>query len=638
VTATAGATAPSAPRPSVWASLGGYLGRIEAAIPAVFLVAMAALPIAEMGARLLFDRGVPGQGPLVQHLTLWVGFLGAALAARQGRLLALASDGWFPEGRWRLVARTVAAAVGAAVSALLARASFDMAWIERESATEVALGLPVWVAQLVLPISFGLIALRLAWRAGLGDLPEDAEVARRRAGEVEDRRLVPRLIAAAALGVGVWLGHAPALLEGKPALPWVLVVLLATALGAPLFVLLGGLAVFLFLANGVPTAAVPVETYRLAVSPTLAAIPLFTLAGFLLAEGQASTRLLRLFRALVGWIPGGTAVVCALLCAFFTAFTGGSGVTILALGALLYQALRADGYREDFALGLLTSAGSLGLLFAPSLPLILFGIVGKVPIEQLFLAGILPGFLLVGTTAAFGIREGLRTHARRSPFVGREAVAALWGAKWELAIPALVLGVLLGGFATVVEAAAITVLYVLLAQTLVHRDLPWRQVPRVVVQCVVVVGGVLVILGVAMGFSSYLVDDQVPARLLEWARTAIGSPAMFLLALNLFLLVVGCLMDVFSAIVVVVPLIVPLGLAFGIDPVHLGIIFVANLELGYLTPPVGMNLFLASYRFGKPMLTVARATMPWLLLRAIAVLLITYLPLLSTWLPSRFGE
>lgn len=620
-------------------ALKRWAERCEEAIPGALLVAMAVLPIAELVARPLFGRGVPGQGPIVQHLTLWVGFLGAALAARDGRLLALASDSWFPAGRWRLLARTIAAAVSAAVSALLARASFDMAWIERESATEVALGLPVWVAQLVLPVSFAVIGLRLAWRAGLPELPVSVDVASaEEAGAAPAAtRWLPRLVAFAALAVGGWLGHDPTLLEGKPALPWILLVLFATALGAPLFALLGGLAVFLFLTNGVPMAAVPVETYRLAVSPTLAAIPLFTLAGFLLAEGNASMRLLRLFRALVGWIPGGTAVVCALLCAFFTAFTGGSGVTILALGGLLFQALRADGYRESFALGLLTSAGSLGLLFAPSLPLILFGIVGKIPIEQLFLGGILPGFLLVGATAAWGVREGLAVQAQKTPFVGREALAALWGAKWELAVPALVLGALLGGWATVVEAAAITALYVLFTQTVVHRDLGLRTLPKVVTQCVVVVGGVLVILGVAMGFSSYLVDDQVPAQLLAWAREAIGSPAAFLLGLNVFLLIVGCLMDVFSAIVVVVPLIVPLGLAFGIDPVHLGIIFVANLELGYLTPPVGMNLFLASYRFERPMLTITRATLPWLALRAVGVLLITYLPFLSTWLPARFG-
>jgi tripartite ATP-independent transporter DctM subunit len=403
--------------------------------------------------------------------------------------------------------------------------------------------------------------------------------------------------------------------------------------------LLGGIALVFFLRDAVPIAAVPVETYRLAVSPTLAAIPLFTLAGYMLAEGRASSRLLRVFRALVGWVPGGTAVVCAVVCAFFTAFTGGSGVTILALGALLLKALGEERYRERFSLGLLTGGGSLGLLFPPALPIILYGVVAQISIEDLFIGGLVPGFLLLGLVAAYGIREGITSRAPRRRFEWRELIGAVGEARWELLMPVLVLVAIFGGFATLVEAAALTALYAFVSQCFIARDLSVRRdMPRVLHESVVLVGGVLVILGTAMGLSSYMVDAQVPAQLVEWTRGHVHSTAVFLLGLNVFLLVVGSLMDIFSATVVVVPLIVPIAQAFGIHPVHLGIIFVANLELGYLTPPVGLNLFLASYRFGRPVFSIARAALPLLAILGVGVLLITYLPWLTTGLLTLLGR
>lgn len=345
-----------------------------------------------------------------------------------------------------------------------------------------------------------------------------------------------------------------------------------------------------------------------------------------------------MFRAWFGWLPGGTAVVTALLCAFFTVFTGGSGVTILALGGLLLPTLLADGYRDKFSVGLLTASGSLGLLFPPALPLILYGIVASIAIENLFIGGIVPGVLLVAVVAAWGLREGWRTKTTRWPFELREGLKALWGAKWELALPIVLLVAIFGGFATLVEAAAMTALYALLVGLLVHRDLSFRRVTGVLVECSVLVGGVLIILGMAMGLTSWMVDAQVPSRLLEWVQASISSPLLFLLGLNVFLLLVGCMMDIFSAIVVVVPLIVPLGVAYGIDPVHLAVIFIANLELGYLTPPVGLNLFLASYRFERPLLHVYRAVLPFLAIRAAGVLLVTYVPALTTFLPELLGR
>lgn len=580
---------------------------------------MVALPLAEAAARKLFDVGIPGALPFVQHLTLWVGFLGAALAAREGKLLVLATGELMPEGRFRDASRIFTSAIGAFVSALLCRAAIDLILIEKDAETSIALGVPVWVGQLAIPVAFGLIALRLAWRASDGR--------------------VGRGLAAAGLLLGVLFGQLPGLLEFKPAWPWLLLIVLATLLGGPIFVALGGFAVFLFLAEGIPAAAVPAETYRLAVSPFLAAIPLFTLAGFALARGGASTRLLRVFRAWFGWAPGGTAVVTALLCAFFTIFTGGSGVTILALGGLLFQALRADKYNERFSLGLLTASGSLGLLFPPALPLILYGIVATIPIRDLFVGGLLPGVLMVVLIAAWGVREGLRSGVARQRFEGAEALRALWGAKWELFLPLLALGAIFSGLATLVEAAALTAFYALASQVLVHRDISFKDdLRKVFTECVVLVGGVLIILGVAQGLTSYLVDAQVPARLVEWTQGHIDSKFVFLLSLNVLLLLVGCLMDIFSAIVVVVPLIVPLGTAFGVDPVHLGIIFVANLELGYLTPPVGLNLFLAAYRFERPLLSIWRSVLPMLAILAAGVLLITYLPWLTLGLLDLIGR
>lgn len=595
------------------------LRHLENGVASSALLIMAALPLAEAALRALLGIGIPGSFPFVQHLTLWVTFLGAGLAAREGKLLALATTDFLPAGGWRQSARIFAGGVGAAVSTLLFRASLDLVLIERQAGTVVAAALPTWVAQLAMPIGFGLIAVRLAWRAG--------------------PQWWAKALASVGIVAGALLGQFPEWLEGAPRWPGLTILFLATVLGGPIFAVLGGVAILLFLIDGVPAAAVPVDTYRLVVSPTLPAIPLFTLAGFLLAQGNSSQRLLRLFRAFLGWLPGGTALVAAASCAFFTVLTGGSGVTILALGGLLYQALRADRYRERFSLGLLTASGSLGLLFPPALPLILYGIVAEVAVPDLFLGGLLPGLLLLVLVGLWGIREGVISEASRQPFSFTELVGATWQAKWELLLPPIILGAIFGGFATLVEAAALTVLYAFLVQCVIVRDVSLgRELFSVLTECLVLVGGVLIILAVALGFTNYLVDAQVPARIVEWVQAYIQSPLTFLLCLNLLLLLVGCLMDIFSAIIVVVPLIVPLGAAYGIDPIHLGIIFIANLELGYLTPPVGLNLFLAAYRFERPLLHIWRAAIPMLVILAVGVLLITYVPSLSLFLLNLVGR
>ena len=575
---------------------------------------MVLLAAAELALRRLGGAGIAGAGPIVQHLTLWLGFLGALVAARDGKILTLATSEYLPPGRLRGAAKLVAGAVGAAVAAALAVACWRLVEVEREGGSVIALGIPIWVGQLVLPVAFAGVALRLAWRA--------------------DERPAGRLAAFAALALGLAVALRPEIVEGAPVALGLVVVLAGTLAGGPLFAALGGAAVWLFLVDGTPIAAVPADAYRLAVHPTLPSIPLFTLAGFLLAEGKSAERLLALFRAVVGWMPGGTAVVVAALCAFFTTFTGGSGVTILALGALLFQALRADGYPDRFALGLVTSAGSLGLLFPPAVPLIFYGIVANVPIPDLFRGGLIPGLLLVAGTAAYGVWEGRRS-GHRQPFSTGALARAAWSAKWELSLPVLVVALLFSGWATVVEAAAAAALWAAAVQVGIHREVPLRRLPKVLLDASVLVGGVLIILCAALGLTSWMVDAQVPLRLLDWAQAHLDSPLVFLLALNLLLLVVGCLMDVYSAIAVVVPLVAPLGLAFGVDPIHLGIIFIANLELGFLTPPVGVNLFLASYRFERPIFAVTRAVLPWLALRTAIVLLITYVPFLTLALLDR---
>jgi tripartite ATP-independent transporter DctM subunit len=386
----------------------------------------------------------------------------------------------------------------------------------------------------------------------------------------------------------------------------------------------------LLFADGIPIAAIPVETYRIVVSPSIPAIPLFTLTGYLLAEGGSSARLVRLFRALFAWMPGGLVVATTLVCAFFSTFTGASGVTILALGGLLLPVLTQNGLSERFSIGLVTSTGSIGLLFPPSLAVILYGIVAQVPINDLYIAGIIPGMLMVLAVSLYGLAQSLRAAVPRPAFDLREARDAVWDAKWELLLPVVALIAIFGGFTTLIESAALTVVYALIMQTLIHREVsPTRDLPPILTKSVTLIGGVFAILGVAMGLTSYLVDAMVTMQAAEWVQQFVESPLVFLLVLNIFLLVVGTVLDGVSAIIVVVPLIVPIAEAFGIAPLHLAVIFLINLELGYLSPPVGMNLFLAGLRFNRPMTEIFRSTLPFFFILLGVVLFVTYVPALT---------
>jgi C4-dicarboxylate transporter, DctM subunit len=413
---------------------------------------------------------------------------------------------------------------------------------------------------------------------------------------------------------------------------------LLALLGAPLFTIIGAISMLAFAGQGISTSAVIVELYRIGSNPTLVAIPLFTFAGYVLAESNAPTRLVNLARAFLGTIPGGLSVVALGTCALFTAFTGASGVTIVALGGLLYPILLKEQYPERFSLGLITTSGSLGLLFPPSLPLILYAITSNISIDKLFAAGIIPGILLVIVLSAYGIRQGKKMHIPKTPFTWPNAYSAIKAAAWEIPLPIVIIGGIYGGVFTATEAAAVTAFYVLIIEVFVYKELNlFKDIPRVMKDSMLLVGAILMIICTAMGLTNYLVDQEVPMKLFGFTKTFISSPTMFLVVLNIFLIIVGMMMDIFSAIIVVVPLIIPIATAYQINPVHLGIIFLTNLEIGYLTPPVGLNLFISSIRFEKPVFTVVRATLPYIGILVAALIMITYIPDLSLWLVNALG-
>lgn len=417
-----------------------------------------------------------------------------------------------------------------------------------------------------------------------------------------------------------------------------LLLIVLALFGTSLFVIIAAIALAAFYFVEIDSSAVIIELYRLASQPVLLAIPLFTLAGYLLAESKTPQRLVALSRAFFGWLPGGLGIVTLASCAVFTAFTGASGVTIIALGGLLYPVLQNENYPEKFNLGILTASGNLGLLFPPSLPIILYGLVSQTSIDKLFVAGIIPGLLMVVLMSIYSVGKMRKVNPTVEPFSAKKAWEATKGAAWELPLPFIILVGIYGGFFTATEAAAVTAFYVLIVEVFIYKDIHLtKDLPRVMKDSMILVGGILVILSASMGLANYMIYDEIPMQILEWMKTFISSKVAFLLVLNIFLLVVGALMDIFSAILVVVPLITPIAINFGVDPVHLGIIFLANLGIGYSTPPVGMNLFIASFRFEQPILKLYVATIPFLIILLIALGLITYIPELSLWLVGVFN-
>jgi len=602
---------------------------VEHWLIALVIFAMLALPLADR-VLVLFGSGLARSTSLVTHLTLLVTLLGGLLAARSRRLIAtpVVLDQLSPQARrW---ANAFGQGIAAAIALRLAYSGWQFALSERHTSGHLLPGIPLWCVEMLIPAAFMGIALRLV-------------------GHGNDSRTT-RAVAAgiALLALIVWAASGPgiALRVGGG-----LVIVAALLCGAPMFTIIGGLALMLMSAAGQPTAAIAVKYYSLATTPAVPTLPLFAFTGYLLAESGAAQRLVDLFRAMFGNIRGGMGIATVLSCAFFTTFTGASGVTILALGGLLMPVLGSAGYRERDSLGLVTGAGSLGLLFPPCLPVILYSIVAlqtlqgldpdtlgsfDVSIEGMYKAALLPGLLLLLLVSAWGVWRQPRARAPLPKWRWRPLWDAVRAAKWELALPIVAVGALFGGWvSSPVQAAAVTAAYALLAEGVIHRDRQLiRNLPRIAAECGLLTGGILLILGSAMGLTNYLVTAEVPESLTTWMGAHVHSPLVFLLALNVVLLIVGSLMEIYSAIVVVVPLIVPLGLHYGVDPVHLGVIFLANLELGFLHPPVGINLFLSSYRFGKPIGEVVIATLPVMLILAFAVILITYWPGLTHWLPS----
>lgn len=582
----------------------------EDTLAVVIFAAMTLLPVIETTTRLFSTNGIPASQVLVQHFTLWIGFLGAILATRQNKLLALTREPLFDEAEKPHLGKWIAKVTTFLVLVALTWGSWELLKIEMQYPIDIAPNIPRWVAQLIMPVGFGLMAIQVYVKSYKKHIHRISLI------------VVGLLFSLSAITDAIfdvlpviWIG--------------VFIILFALLNGAPIFVGLGGAAIIFFWADYTPISAIPTETYRIVVSPTLPTIPLFTLAGYLLAESKASERLVKVFKELFGWIPGGTPVVIVILCGFFTALTGGSGVTILALGGILLPLLIKEGYSRSFSIGLITVSGSLGLLFPPSLPAIIFGVTAGVSVKSIFIAGLIPGILLLVMMSIWAIIQGKKEKIPSKPFNIKKAFQVCLKTKWELAIPFLILFGVFGGFTTLVETAALTVSYIFFVEVYVYNDIDLKTLPRIIIDCATLIGGVLIILGVAMGLTSYLIDAQIPILILSWAKGALASKYSFLLMLNIFLLLVGCLMDIFSAIIVIVPLIAPLGVYFGVDPVHLAIIFIANLELGFLTPPVGMNLFLAAYRFDEDMPKIYQATLPFFLVRLLAVGLITYIPVLT---------
>jgi tripartite ATP-independent transporter DctM subunit len=599
--------------------------RVETWLLVALSLVMVVLPVAGIVLRKVdVDLGF---SVYTQHATLWLGFLGALLATGAARHLGLATTTFIPEGRWRTGALIVGSVTSSVTSLFLAYASFKVIDAQRELNSTMTGGIKTWWSEAIVPVVFLLMTARFVWHTP-GRTPE-----------TKDGGWLGRAVSLGACAVAA--GLSLALGDRAQSLFWpgIVAVVVSFALGAPIFVGMAGLAMLLFFHDKVPIASVPQETLRLVQNPTLPAIPLLTLAGYILAAGKASDRLVRAYKSLFGWMPGGLAIMAIMVCALFTTFTGGSGVTILALGGILAPALLRDKYPDGFTHGLLTAAGSLGLLFPPSLPVILYGAVAGVAPDKLYLGGLVPGLLLIVVVAVYAMRVGVKAKAPRQKLVGKEVAQALWAAKFDIGMPLVVVGVFVSGLATVVEAAAVGALYALVVELAVFRDVkPTTHLPKVMVQSAALVGSVVVLMGVALGLSSYLVDAQIPEALVEWVQAHFKSSWSFLLVLNGLLLVLGSVFEIYAAIIVLAPLIAPLAAAFEIDPVHLGVVFLANLELGFLFPPMGLNLLLSGSRFGKSLPFLYRQALPFLLILAGGVLVITYVPAMTSGVVALFGR
>jgi tripartite ATP-independent transporter DctM subunit len=601
--------------------LGANIAQFDALIAGGALALMLLIPLLEIGLRPLFGRGIENAPVLVQHLGLVLAMFGA-LVAERGQHLSSLGAGFAAASNplVRAAAQVFARASASVLCGMLAQTSWTFVASEMEMPRDIAYGIAGWMVEIAMPIGFAVLGCKLAGRI---------------TGHLAGRLVLGLLLP---LGGFLFASH----FDGSTLPLWPFAIWLTAILfcGAPIFAVLGGLALALFWSEGQPLASVPLSHYQITVNPSLPALPLFTLAGLLFARTGAAARLGALFAALFGNGVSGTAIAAAVLCSFFTAFTGGSGVTILALGGLLLPLLSKAGFPEQRGISLVTSASALGVLLAPSVPLIMYAIIARVPINTMFLAGVLPAVVMVGFLLLAGgyLRRGSTGAASISEPHDFSAVRpALWAAKWELLAPVVAIGSLVSGIATPTESAALTAAYALLTQALAHRELDWPHIRQALADCAEVIGGIMVILGMALGLTNYLVDAGIPDAAIEWVQSVLPNKFAFLIALNLFLLLAGALMEIYAAIVVLVPLLLPVAISYGIDPVHFGVIFLANIEMGFLCPPAGMNIYFASAMFGKSIRYVAVSVLPAVLAMLFGALTISALPFLATWLPGLFG-
>lgn len=569
------------------------------------------LPFIEILSRILPFSGIKGSSLYIQHLVLFLTFSGAVITSREDRHLRLSAGTEFLNPKVMHIVNIITSFLTVSFASTLCYSSIQYIRLSFDKGEMLGI-LPIRAFLFIIPIGFFGIAFHSIFKKG--------------------HSLKTSLIVLSGILIPFLFSKLPWDYTGIIVIPSIVILLISMLFGAPVFIVLGGIASVLFFNSSGETTVIPNEAYTMLIGEYIPAIPLFTLAGFILSESKAGERLVNFFQAVFGWMPGGLAIMATVVCAFFTTFTGASGVTILALGGLLSYVLVKSKYSKDFTTGLLTASGSIGLLFPPSLPIILYGVVAHINIKKMFIGGIIPGFLMVLTLAILGIVTAKKQKVEQQKFSKKKAFYALKDSIWEILLPVIIISSFLGGITTLVGTGAIAVIYTLITQVIVHKDLSIKDIYAVLLKVIPITGGVLIILAVAKGLSYYIVDAEIPMLLTEWTKEHIHSKYVFLILLNIALLITGCFMDIFSAIIVVVPLIIPLGEAFGIHPVHLGIIFLANLELGYLTPPVGLNLFLAAFRFEEPLMKIYKDVIPFLIALIITVLLITYIPALTTFL------
>jgi tripartite ATP-independent transporter DctM subunit len=618
-------------------SILNFFNKSENIAASIALFLLMLIPSLEVIFRTFFKTGVGSSSILISHAVLWVTFLAGMLTSRSREHLSLTIIHGEVKEPWKSVIESVNAFLGSSIAMAFAISSLAMILIAFDPVNMVG-PFSIRTATIIMPLGYTVMAIRFAfWNRKNRNVQIFGLL-----GIISGFLLtIPPIVNIFSLlnpDLPLWMYD---ISDGFYAvipyltLPLVIVLIVGGLIGTPIFILLGGVAYVLFAGNWGALEVLPLEAYDLLTGKSIPAIPLFTFAGFILSESNSGKRLVGLFQSWFGWLPGGLAVMAVLVCAFFTTFTGASGVTILALGGLLsYVLVESGGYDKKFTTGLLTSSGSIGLLFPPSLPIILYGVMAQISIKDMFIGGLIPGAIMVLALTAMGVRHAVKSRVKPIPFIMKDAVLSLRESLGEILLPVIILLGYFGGITTIVETSAIAVLYSAILVIFVKKDMKFRELGSVILKCLPIIGGVLVILAMAKGLSYFIVDAEIPTKLTALVQEHISSKYVFLILLNIILLITGCLMDIFSAIIVVGPLILPLGQIYGIDPVHLGIIFLANLELGYLTPPVGLNLFLASYRFETPLTKVYKMIIPFFLLLMLMVLLITYIPWFSTGLLS----